>query len=192
MRILLFLIFVFLTPDIFAAVSFKLTKERGSTNFLAIGNPSAIRIDGKGEGPQGNFETKEKGEDLILNGQIKVSLKSYDTGIGLRDRHMKEKYLETEKFAEAVLTIANLPIPKTALTTLTQTKFPFSGTLTLHGMQKNVSGDFTIDSEGGGIRINAGFQIKLTDYGIKLPSFAGITVADHVEVNAISNVERLQ
>lgn len=192
MRILLFLIFLFLTPDIFAAVSFKLTKERGSTNFLAIGNPSAIRIDGKGEGPQGYFETKEKGEDLILNGQIKVSLKSYDTGIGLRDRHMKEKYLETEKFEDAILTISNLTISKTALTTLIQTKFPFSGTLNLHGMQKNVSGDFTIKSEGGGIKINAGFQIKLTDYGIKLPSFAGVTVADVVEVNAISNVERLQ
>lgn len=192
MRLLLFLIFLLLSPDIFAAVSFKMTKERGATSFLAIGNPSAIRIDGKGEGPQGVFMTQEKGETLLLTGQLKVSLKSYETGIGLRDRHMKEKYLEVGKFEDAVLTVDNIIIPKAALAKAGETKISFTGSLDLHGTQKNVIGDFVVKPEVDGIKVNAGFTIKLSDYGIHLPSFAGITVADQVEVNATSKVERLQ
>lgn len=193
MRFLFFLIVFFCSPqNIFAAVSFKMTKDRGVTSFLAIGNPSAIRIDGKGEGPQGTFEAKEKGDALVLSGQLKVSLKSYDTGIGLRDRHMKDKYLEVGKFEDAVLTIKEVSVPRSALTKETETKLAFSGTLGLHGMQKNVQGDFTVKPGADGIKINAGFQIKLSDYGINIPSFAGITVADQVEVNATSNIERIQ
>lgn len=192
MRLLIFLIVLTFNPQVHSAISFKMTKERGATSFLAIGNPSAIRIDGKGEGPEGSFTSLEKGEALLLDGQIKVSLKSYDTGIGLRDRHMKDKYLEVGKFEDAILTMNGIAVPKAALAKESETKLPFTGTLELHGMKKNISGDFMVKLDTGGLKVNAAFKIKLSDYGINIPSFAGITVADQVEVNAMSNVERIQ
>ncbi|MGZ3769800.1 MAG: YceI family protein [Bdellovibrio sp.] len=192
MRLLIFLIFFLTTPTIFAAVSFKMEKEGGATTFLAMGNPSAIRINGKGDGPQGTLMSQEKGELFILSGQLKVNLKSYDTGISLRDRHMKEKYLEVGKYEEAVLTIDSVAVPKAVLLKPSETKFPFAGILDLHGIKKNVTGDFTVNVGTEGTKITAVFQIKLSDYGIQVPSFAGITVADEVEVNATSNAKRIQ
>src|SRR5438309_1643612 len=79
--------------SVFAAPSFKFSKARGSTGFLAIGNPSAIRIDGKSEGPEGELAVQEKDGNFLVSGQLKVSMKNCETGIALRDRHMKEKYL---------------------------------------------------------------------------------------------------
>ncbi|WP_374079496.1 YceI family protein [Bdellovibrio bacteriovorus] len=180
------------STQVFAAPSFKLTKERGTTQFLAIGNPSAIRIDGKGEGPEGQLAAQEKGENFVVSGELRVNLKNTDTGIALRDRHMKDKYLEVGKFENAILSVNDLTVPKSALAKETDTKLPFTGTLDLHGVKKPVNGEFVVKSSADGVKMTANFQLKLSDYGIVIPSFAGITVADQVEVNAASTVEKLQ
>ncbi|WP_295904370.1 YceI family protein [uncultured Bdellovibrio sp.] len=191
MKYVLFVLFFMCSPG-FAATSFKMTKESGTTNFLAIGNPSAIRIDGKGEGPEGTLVAQEKGENWIVSGDLRVNLKNTDTGIALRDRHMKEKYLEVGKFENAVLTVNDLTVPKNTMTKETDTKLPFAGTLDLHGIKKPVQGEFVVKSSKEGVKMTANFQLKLSDFGIVIPSFAGITVADQVEVNTTSTVERLQ
>lgn len=191
MKYVLFVLFFMCSPA-FAAMSFKMTKESGTTNFLAIGNPSAIRIDGKGEGPDGTLAAQEKGESWIVSGELRVNLKNTDTGIALRDRHMKDKYLEVGKFENAILSVNDLTVLKSALTKETDTKLPFTGTLDLHGVKKPVNGEFVVKSSVEGLKMTASFQLKLSDYGIVIPSFAGITVADQVEVNAASTVEKLQ
>lgn len=176
-----------------SAAVFKMTKEQGTTNFLALGNPSAIRIDGKGQGPEGELKAEEKGDNLLLSGNLLVNLKSTDTGIALRDRHMKEKYLEVEKFENATLTVKDLVVPKSALNKDSETKLPFSGELELHGVKKPVQGDFIIkNSVQDGLKLTANFQLKLSDHGIVIPSFAGITVANQVEIHTSSTVQRLQ
>ena len=47
---------------------------------------------------------------------ITVPLANLSTGIGLRDHHMKEKYLEVQKYPSATLTIARsaLKFPRRA------------------------------------------------------------------------------
>lgn len=187
--ILISLLFV---QSVFAAPVFKLTKDRGTTSFLAIGNPSAIRIDGKGEGPEGELISKEAGENLALSGELRVNLKAYDTGIALRDRHMKEKYLEVEKYEKAILTVGDLTVPKSAFVKEGESKWPFTGVLELHGVKKSVQGEFTLKNSKEGLSLNAGFPLKLSDFGITVPSFAGITVADQVEVNAALRPEKIQ
>lgn len=186
-------ILIFFSEPLWALSVLKLNKDRGQTNFLAQGNPSAIRIDGKGEGPEGEFKITEKGENLVLTGSLKVNLNTYETGIALRDRHMKEKYLEVGQFQEAVLTVQELVLPKKALNQEGDSKGPFKGTLNLHGIQKDVQGEFSLKfSFQEGLKMSAGFQMKLSDFGISVPSFAGITVADRVEVTATSSPEKIQ
>lgn len=191
MKFILF-ISLFVSAQSYAAPSFKMNKERGSTNFLAIGNPSAIRIDGKGEGPEGQLVAQDKGDSLLVSGELCVNLKNTDTGIALRDRHMKDKYLEVGKFENAVLSVNDLTVPKAALNKETDTKLPFKGVLNLHGVKKDVTGEFVVKSSKDGLQMTANFQLKLSDFGIVIPSFAGITVADQVEINTASTVERLQ
>jgi polyisoprenoid-binding protein YceI len=172
----------------FAAVKF--VKTKGSSEFLAIGNPSAIRIQGKGEGPEGELQVQEEGANLIIGGVLNVDMKSYSTGISLRDRHMKEKYLEVEKFQTAKLTLKNITLAKSDLQKNPETSAAFDGILELHGVQKAVHGTFTLKNTPSGYAVNAKFPIKLSEYSIVVPSFAGITVADQVEVNASSDVEK--
>jgi hypothetical protein len=48
----------------------------------------------------------------------------------------------------------------------------------LHGKEQGVKGTY-LAKDG---KIDAKFQIKLTDFGIEIPSYLGITVAETVDV----------
>jgi hypothetical protein len=56
----------------------------------------------------------------------------------------------------------------------------FEGLLTLHGVTKPVSGKFSISDQRA---VEASFSVKLIDFAVAIPTFAGVTVADNVEVN---------
>src|SRR5665213_883380 len=73
-------------------------------DFLSIGRPAAIKIHGEGS----RLEGKMTIQDRVASGRLIFDLDSLDTDIDLRNRHMKEKYLETGKCKSAELEIEKL------------------------------------------------------------------------------------
>ena len=112
-------------------------------------------------------------------------------GIGLRDRHMKNKYLEIEKFPEAKFTPTQVPWTDPSVAATQSLKAaPFIGKLTLHGVEHSVQGTMNSTAGANGkVDCEFDFQIKLTDYKIDIPSFAEITVAETVDVKVKSEAE---
>lgn len=163
------------------AVRVELRNNAGSIEFFATGWPSALRIHGKGAGPDGTLTVT----DTTVTGSIGVDLGSLETGIGLRDRHMKEQYLHIERYPRAVLTLSRLDPkllpnggPSGPVTV------PFEGTLLLHGVEKHVAGQARISRDDDRVTANAVFSITLGDFGIEVPKYLGITVAEKVDVKA--------
>lgn len=125
--------------------------------------------------PAGSFKAKSekiKGEavlkgDTVTAEKIVVDLKSLTTGIKLRDKHAKEKYLEVEKYPEAILTKAK---GKGGQGT---------GRLKIKGIEKPVAGKYEID----GNVLKAEFPIKLSDYKITGIRYMGVGVDDEVTIN---------
>jgi polyisoprenoid-binding protein YceI len=149
--------------------------------FLAVGNPSAIRI--QGEGKALTAENTAWTKDGKFSGTFHVPLDSLETGISMRDRHMKEKYLETGKYPNADLVLKACPL-KASETTC-------EGKLTLHGVTKPVS--IKLKSADAGpktMKVNADFAVKLSDYGISIPKFANITVAEDVQIQVDSETAK--
>lgn len=168
-----------------AELRFKVEKQAGQVRFTAIGNPSALRIEGKGEGPEGKLIARAaEGKSVDLSGALTFSVSTLESGMPLRDRHMKEKYLETEKFSNATLALSSVRIPAAALESPQESAFPFSGELILHGVKRPVSGTAAVAKIDGAVKVKAAFRLKLQDHQIAIPSFAGITVADEVDVQA--------
>jgi polyisoprenoid-binding protein YceI len=96
---------------------------------------------------------------------------------------MKEKYLETAKFKRATLSLEKLELPKSlSAEILTFEELPFTGKLNLHGVEKPVTGKAVLKKNGSQIEIVAKFGLKIGDFAIAVPSFAGITVAEEVNV----------
>ena len=161
----------------------KLDKNLGEVSFTALAT-HAIHIDGKGDGPSGTLQLKPQGANILINGSLAFLIDSLKTGISMRDRHMKEKYLETGKYSEARLTLKDFSTSADVLGEGDQS-FAFTGMLFLHGLEKEVKGQINTHRNAGAaseVVIATNFKIKLTDFAVSVPSFAGITVADEVDI----------
>lgn len=153
---------------------FEVVPAESQVTFNAIGKPSALKIVGKAEsGPTGTAWI----EGGKLKGEFRFDLKSLKTGISLRDNHMKDKYLEVGKHPDAVL-----KLDETAFAP-GQKNVEFTGKLLLHGVEKPVRGTATIEQGDGSAKVTSDFELKISDFAISVPSFAGITVTDSVKVN---------
>ncbi len=185
MKPLLLITIFFLSLPLFAATKWSLDADqgKGEIEFLAIGKPKALKIHGKGGGPKGKIFI----EDGKILGDLTFDLSTLDTGISLRNRHLKEKYLEIEKFPKAELSLTKIDHLEKILSSdrADIDGVPFSGILSLHGIDKPISGTADIEKENQTLSVKAAFGIKIRDFNIGIPSFAGITVADdiHIEVD---------
>lgn len=117
-----------------------------------------------------------------LVGEITMDLTTIDTGIALRNQHLRENYLEVGKgagFDKAVLSDIRLAA---ADGESFEGDTDFTANLLLHGVTKEVSGKAEVRREGGGRRVRAEFPLTLTDFGITPPLYLGVGVGNKLLV----------
>jgi polyisoprenoid-binding protein YceI len=143
----------------------------GSATFVAEG-PAGLRIEGK----TSDVRVSES------QGQVHVSvgLANLDTGIALRNRHMREKYLEVQKYPSADLLVsrAALSLPQDGA----DVSGTANGTMMIHGQSKPVSFTYRARRDHQAYDVTGNVHINVKDYGISVPSYLGITVKPDVEV----------
>ncbi len=161
------------------ATEYEFKPEAGKVEFKTKGWPNLVTIKGEGTGVTGKLS---QAADKV-NGELVFNLTTLKTGIDLRDSHMKDKYLEVKQFPTAKLKLSDVTVPEKL-----DGRFDFQGTLTLHGVEKQVNGKAELENDNGAIKMTAEIPIKLSDFKIAIPSYKGITVAEKVNVNFESTV----
>jgi polyisoprenoid-binding protein YceI len=127
--------------------------------------------------------TSSAGRPTAFEGTLVVDLRTIDTGIDLRNEHLREKYLEVDKGAgydQAVLSEVTL---QGLNTDAPAGKGSFSGSLMVHGVKKTVTGPVEIRQAGIGWRVRASFPVNLPDHNIEKPRYLGVGVKDTVQVS---------
>ncbi|MCM2258054.1 MAG: YceI family protein [Vicinamibacteria bacterium] len=143
--------------------------------------------------PGGSFETHSTsltgkvsvgaGAPLPVGGELAVDLATLDTGIALRNQHLRENYLQVargEGFARAVLSELGL---RDATGAGFEGRTGFTATLLLHGVKKPVAGSAALRREGAGVRVEASFPLALSDFGIRPPEYLGVGVGNRLIVS---------
>lgn len=169
MKAILFSLALFFAHSSFA-VTVPLT---GTISFLAVGRPAMIKIRGESDKATGQIEMEKSSA-----GSITVPIDSIKTGIDMRDHHMREKYLESAKFPEAILKFKDLSLKEG------DSSVEIPAVFKIHGVEKPVNIKTNVHVDGKTVSAKGNFEIQLSDYGIEIPSYAGIKVADKVEVSA--------
>jgi len=116
------------------------------------------------------------------DGSLVVDLRTIDTGIRLRNDHLREKYLEVDKapgYDTATLSEIDL---KGLSPDAPKGKGTFSGSFMLHGTRKTVGGPVEIREAGAGFLVKASFPVNLSDYNIPVPRYLGLGVKNTVQV----------
>ncbi len=117
-----------------------------------------------------------------LAGEVAVVLGTIDTGIGLRNQHLREKYFEIARgqgFDRAV--VSDLTF-KDADGEAFQGTSTFTGAMLLHGVKHAIDGTADIRHQGNDRRVKAVFSMLMSDYGIAAPMYLGVGVADKLLV----------
>jgi polyisoprenoid-binding protein YceI len=147
--------------------------------FLATG-PAGMKI----EGTTSDLKLVDSPESVVLT----VPLANLTTGIALRDRHMKEKYLEVGAYPDTTLTIARSALKLPAGSDKMEGDVP--ATLRLHGQTRAVTVHYDASPDGDGYAAHGRFRVNMTYFGVHVPSYLGVTVKPDVDVFASFKVGR--
>lgn len=114
--------------------------------------------------------------------EFAVPLAALQTGNRLRDREMREDYLETGKFPEARFVVRRLS-GATHLQSGTVAHVEAQGTFSVHGVSRPITVPVKLNSQATGhMTLEAHFPIRLSDYGIERPQFILLRLADTVQL----------
>ncbi|HEY9731451.1 MAG TPA: YceI family protein [Drouetiella sp.] len=129
-----------------------------------------------------------------LAAEFDVDLATIDTGIPLRNEHMRDNFLETKKFPKATFKLKSIASGATVLKDKQKVHIEALGDFTVHGktVQKKVPIDVTYfklcPSTASKfencdlLQINASFPVAFKDHGIQRPEIVFQKLADTVVV----------
>jgi polyisoprenoid-binding protein YceI len=161
-----------LVSSVTLAAAAALTKAgTADITFRAVG-PAGLKIDGK----TSDFEARDDGTNVVFA----VPLANMTTGIALRDKHMREKYLEVQKYPKAELTVARSAIKFPADGGEVRGEAP--GTMSIHGVTRPTTVAYTARRRGDTYDVSGTTRINIKDYKIDVPSYLGVTVKPDVDV----------
>lgn len=126
-----------------------------------------------------------EGSDLYFE----VDLNALDTGIGLRNHHMKENYLHTAKYPYASF---KGRIVKAAKTAGADTLVNVEGVMTLHGTEKPLAVTGRVSAEGDRWHLMCAFPLDLRDFRIEVPSMMGMKVGKVMNIDLDVSLKKVK
>lgn len=140
--------------------------------------------------PLENIEAENKQVSSIFNAEngdlvFNVLMKAFMFEKALMQEHFNEKYVHSDKFPKSTFKGNIVDFDKLDVTSKEVQAVKVKGTLTMHGISKNIEADGTISFKGDLIKATSEFNVLLSDFDIKIPS----VVKDNVSNNILISIE---
>lgn len=172
------------TAPVIGAVEYHV--DRASDNLVRFISDAPIedfegvtdRIDGYSLLPEGAFkqDTDYKASELYFE----VDLASLDTGIGLRNRHMRENYLHTDKFPYATYSGRVMSVTRGQGDIY---RVVSEGQMNIHGVSRALKVEGTFTEHGDRLVVECAFEVNLEDYDIEVPSLMFLKINEIIELD---------
>ena len=122
-----------------------------------------------------------EGDSLTTKSQLYfvVDLNSLDTGIGLRNRHMRDNYLQTDKYPT---TYYKGKIIKAVKVDADSINIISEGTIFIHGVEKPLKVEAELFHKEDRYHIQCSFNVKLSDFNIEIPSIMFYKINENMDL----------
>jgi polyisoprenoid-binding protein YceI len=156
------------------------------TQVVFVSRASIESFEGKTNRLEGWLQVEPTAVGDSITAHFEVDLASLDTGIKMRNQHMRRNHLETDRYPKATLDgVAVLSPAGARLEPGTPLRFEVEGTFSLHGVSRRIR--LAVDvaystADGGRITFRTSFPVALPDYGISRPQFLFLKLAETQEV----------
>lgn len=139
------------------------------------------RFEAKTEAVKGDVSVPEGTSEI--RGAFSVDLRTLDTGIGLRNTHLRDNYLEVSRgptYDTAVLdaVVLDAPVPSRGRSAT----LGFKGVLSVHGNAKPIAGTAEVANRGDTLDVKVKFPLRIDAYEIARPTYLGVGVANQIDV----------
>jgi polyisoprenoid-binding protein YceI len=133
-------------------------------------------VEGKTRQASGSIDANLDNLGDSVRVEIEVDLASLDTGIDMRNKHMRENHLETSKYPKVAFHGRTVLQPtQTSLAPGQKVSFQCEGAFDLHGVTRTIQIPVSVtrnqDGAKSSLHIEASFPVKLADYKIPRPQF---------------------
>jgi len=120
--------------------------------------------------------------DIEGNIAALIYIKDFEFRLGLMQEHFNENYLYSDKYPKSTFqgVIENFNYEKLEDNF---TKFKISGEIEIKGVKKNISTNAKIKKTDTGVDLNASFNVKLSDFNIKVPKIVFKKIDENVKIN---------
>lgn len=178
MKSLVFLL-LFLSASLFAG---EWHVEKSSKNLVKF-TSETFKLEFHGTTDEIDGYVYWDGEEMFLGNsqlQMDVNLNSVETGIGKRDRDMRDR-LETDKYPLTTFK-GKITSAEKIDSTVTAYRVVSEGTIFIHGVERNLSMPATISIVDGKMHVVARFMVKLSDFDIEIPSLMFLKVNEEIRL----------
>ncbi|AXY78714.1 YceI family protein [Paraflavitalea soli] len=149
---------------------------------------------------KGNVETiaaKHKGITCVLDTktgavQFAVLMKGFEFAKALMQEHFNENYVESDKYPKADFKGTIVNNPEVNYTKDGTYAAKVKGTLTLHGVSKEIETAGKVTVKDGKPQLNTELTILLSDYAIKIPAIVKENISNTVVITVDCALEPLQ
>lgn len=146
------------TLTLFVAAQNYNPADEGSKVHFAIKN-FGINTGGDLSGLKGNIYF-DPANLPASNFTVSVEVKTIDTDSENRDEHLRgDRYFDADKYPEILIKSVRIDKANSG-------KFNFTGTLTMHGITKNITFPFTASLQGSDYLFSGDFEINRLDYSV--------------------------
>jgi polyisoprenoid-binding protein YceI len=130
-----------------------------------------------------------EGKDLYRGSEVylEVDLRTLDTGIELRNQHMRDNYLETDTWPRTWYkgAISNTWTDREGL------KAKVKGTIFIHGVERELTVVGLFLPTENGYRIRTSFEVKLTDFDIEVPQLMFMKIDEVMQLELDFYIKRV-
>lgn len=127
----------------------------------------------------GSLTLRLRGATLVVEkgARVVVDMRSLASDDPARDRALRERGLETDRYPTAsFVTAFDTPVPTDALDTPRQ--LILRGVLTLHGVSRTIAVPVSAGLVGGRILVDGELEVTLGDWGIRPPEVPGLVTVE--------------
>jgi polyisoprenoid-binding protein YceI len=160
------------------------TVDNGVATFSVQTNITAIEVSGKSTAVQARVTVRHEGLDMALQHiEARMSVKSLNTGMGLRDEHMRRHIFTTAGGDIPDLRFESGEIDCPAVAPGREVTCVIAGSFSIRDVPRAFSISLKLRHDGAVLRASGDGTIKLADYGIERPTQLGVKTSNEVKIH---------
>jgi len=194
-RLLIFLFLISCGARAALAVSYGVAGNPETDTVSFASSATLEFIEGKTTKLVGGFDFDPTHPDSAVTGMLRADLASLKTGIELRDEHMREKNLQTDKFPYAYFQLLSVSGMPDTVKPGEVYSVVGDGYFFIHGVKRKIAPRIQfliptdVDSDSK-VNVSALFSLKLDDYGIKRPKALFLKLAETIDVSVMFSAHK--